>query len=99
VPATSTTVSSTQRPSSEQLSGGKLKITIESMISVVRSTTRNVKRWRDAEMVQRWAAAGMLNAERSFRRVQGCNDMATLVAVLVHHAASVTFQRDTVEVA
>ena len=72
---------------------------IESMISVVRSTTRNVKRWRDAEMVQRWAAAGMLNAERSFRRVQGCNDMATLVAVLVHHAASVTLLRDTAEVA
>ena len=72
---------------------------IESMISVARSTTRNVKRWRDAEMVKRWAAAGMMNAERSFRRVQGCNDMARLVAGLARHAASVTPQRDTANVA
>jgi transposase-like protein len=72
---------------------------IESMISIARTTTRNVKRWRDAEMVKRWAAAGMVNAERSFRRVKGCNDMATLVAGLARHAASVTPQRDTAEVA
>jgi transposase-like protein len=72
---------------------------IESMISVLRSTTRNVKRWRDAEMIERWAAAGLLNAERSFRRVQGCNDMATLVAGLACHAASVRLQHDIAEVA
>jgi len=50
-------------------------------------------------MVKRWAAAGMVNAERSFRRVKGGNDMATLVAGLARHAASVTPQRDTEEVA
>jgi len=72
---------------------------IESLISVVRGTTRNVKRWRDAEMVERWASAGMSNAEHSFRRVQGCNDMTTLVAGLARHAAGLTFQRDTAEVA
>ena len=46
-----------------------------------------------------WAAAGMLSAERSFHRVKGCTDMATLVAGLARHAASVTPQRDTAEVA
>jgi len=33
---------------------------IESMISVVRTTMRNVKNWRDGEMKKRWVAAGML---------------------------------------
>jgi hypothetical protein len=43
---------------------------IESMLSIARDTTRNVKRWRDGKMIQRWCAAGMLNAERSFRRLK-----------------------------
>ena len=72
---------------------------IESMVSVLRSTTRNVKRWRDAEMVERWAATGILNAERSFRRVKGWNDMGTLVAGLACYAASVTSLHDTTEAA
>jgi hypothetical protein len=50
-------------------------------------------------MVKRWAAAGMMNAERSFQRVKGCNDMATLVAGLARHAASVTPRGATAEVA
>jgi hypothetical protein len=50
-------------------------------------------------MIKRWATAGMLDAARSFRRVQGCNDMATLVSSLARHAASVTVQRDVAEVA
>ncbi len=56
--------------------------TIESMISVARTTTRNVKRWRDGKMIKRWVAAGMLNAERSFRRIKGAKDMPTLLAAL-----------------
>ena len=58
---------------------------IESMISVAKTTTRNVKRWRDGKMIKRWVAAGMLNAERSFRRIKGVNDMPTLLAALVRH--------------
>ena len=65
---------------------------VESLISVVRCTTRNIKRWRDDEMIRRWAAAGMLNAEHSFHRVQGCNDMATLIAGLSRRSASVIVQ-------
>ena len=62
---------------------------VESMISVARTTMRNVKRWRDGSMKKRWVAAGMLEAERSFRRVRGCKDMPTLVAAL-HRAISVS---------
>lgn len=61
---------------------------VESMISVTRSTTGNVKRWRDGKMVKRWVAAGMLNAERSFRRVKGCNDMGVLIAALARHVGA-----------
>jgi putative transposase len=62
---------------------------VESMISTARSTARNVKRWRDGQMVRRWVAAGMLNAERSFRRIKGCKDMPVLVAALAGHAEEV----------
>jgi hypothetical protein len=38
------------------------------MIEIVRRTQRNVKRWSSGEMALRWTAAGMLEAERQFRR-------------------------------
>ena len=60
---------------------------IESMISIARTTMGHVKRWRDGTMKKRWMAAGMLEAERSFRRVKGCREMPVLVAALRRHAA------------
>ena len=59
---------------------------IESMISIARTTNRNVTRWRDGQMVLRWTAAGMLNAERSFRRIKGHKQMPQLVNALRRHA-------------
>jgi putative transposase len=59
---------------------------VESMISIARTTNRNVTRWRDGHMVLRWTAAGMLNAERSFRRIKGYKQMPGLVAALHRHA-------------
>jgi transposase-like protein len=59
---------------------------IESMISIARTTNRNVTRWRDGHMVLRWTAAGLLNAERSFRRIKGHKQMPQLVAALHRHA-------------
>jgi putative transposase len=59
---------------------------VESMISIARATNRNVTRWRDGQMVLRWTAAGMLNAERSFRRIKGYKQMPQLVAALKRHA-------------
>jgi len=64
---------------------------IESMFSIARTTTRNVKRWRDeGDMRRRWCAAGLLEAERKFRRVRGHNQMPDLVAALARHAATIT---------
>jgi len=51
---------------------------IESMIECVRRTSRNVKRWQNGEMCLRWTAAGMLEAERQFRRVIGYSELAKL---------------------
>ena len=44
---------------------------IESMISICRAHSANVKRWRDGQMALRWCAAGMVEAGRQFRRVNG----------------------------
>jgi transposase-like protein len=55
---------------------------IESMISITRTTTARVKHWRDGTMKKRWIAAGMLEAERSFRRLKGHAHMPTLVTAI-----------------
>ena len=71
---------------------GKLATTLcstnpcESMIEIVRSTQRNVKRWQDGDMRKRWTAAGMLAAEQQFRRIIGYRDLATLVVAIERHA-------------
>jgi putative transposase len=67
---------------------GNLKATLEStnpcesMIECVRRSARNVKRWRDGEMCLRWTAAGMLEAERQFRRIIGYANLARLVTAI-----------------
>jgi putative transposase len=58
----------------------------ESMIEIVRRTQRNVKRWRDGDMRKRWTAAGMLEAERQFRRIVGYRHLADLVIAIERHA-------------
>jgi putative transposase len=61
---------------------------IESMISIARDVTGNVKRWKNGKMVVRWMAAGLLDAEKRFRRVKGYRDMPMLrVALRRHHQA------------
>jgi len=53
---------------------------VRSMIEIVRHTQRDVKRWQDADMRKRWAAAGMLQAEQQFPRIMGYSDLAKLVS-------------------
>ena len=53
---------------------------------IVRHTQRNVKRWHDGDMRKRWTAAGMLVAERQFRRIVGYRDLAELVIAIERHA-------------
>lgn len=55
---------------------------IENPNSSARRKTHRVTRWRDGEMVKRWAAAAFLDAERSFRRILGYRDLWMLKAIL-----------------
>ena len=60
---------------------------IESMISVCRDHAANVKRWRDGQMALRWCAAGMIEAGKQFRRVNGHLHLAALRAALEREVA------------
>jgi len=51
------------------------------MIECVRRHSRNVKRWQSGDMALR-TAAGMLEAERQFRRIIGYRDLATLATAI-----------------
>jgi transposase-like protein len=55
---------------------------IESCFSVSRTITGRVKRWRGDEMVQRWAVASLLRAEKKFRCVKGYKEIPKLIAAL-----------------
>jgi transposase-like protein len=61
---------------------------IESMISICRDRSANVKRWRDGQMALRWCAAGMVEAGKQFRRVNGHLHLRTLRAALERHVAT-----------
>ena len=43
---------------------------IENTLGTVRLVSRNVKRWRNAEMALRWTATGLLEAQKTFRRLK-----------------------------
>jgi transposase-like protein len=59
---------------------------IENLNSTIRRVLRRVKRWRDGAMVKRWVGAGVLEAQRGFRKLRGHKGMPTLVADLSKHA-------------
>ena len=58
---------------------------VESMIEICRDHSTNVKRWRDGQMALRWCAAGMLEASKQFRRVNGFLHLPALRAALEAH--------------
>jgi transposase-like protein len=64
--------------------------TIESMISICRDHAGNVKRWQDGTMALRWCAAGMVEAAKQFRRVNGYLHLPALRAALEAEVATTT---------
>jgi hypothetical protein len=60
---------------------------IENLFSVVRALSGRAKRWRSGSMIVRWYAAGVLEAERGFRRLRGYREMHRLVNALQKHDA------------
>jgi transposase-like protein len=61
---------------------------IESCLSTVRHVARNVKRWQGGDHIARWAAAGLVEAEKKFRRVKGYRELKELAAKLNPHSTS-----------
>jgi transposase-like protein len=61
---------------------------IENLFSRVREMARRVRRWQGGEMILRWTAAGVLEAERNFRKIAGYRSLATLDAALRDHDAA-----------
>src|SRR3977135_2088192 len=57
----------------------------ENMMGTIRRVTRNVKRWRDAGMALRWVAAGMIEANKGFRRLKAHKQLSVLRAALQAH--------------
>ncbi len=55
---------------------------IESPNGTVRQKIGRIRRWRDGNMVLRWAASAFLASEKSFRRVMGCQQLWMLQAYL-----------------
>ena len=73
---------------------------VESMIEICRDHSTNVKRWRDGQMALRWCAAGMLEASKQFRRVNGFLHLPALRDALDRHVTRpVTPPCDNQEVA
>jgi putative transposase len=70
---------------------------IESMIEICREHAKNVKNWKDGQMALRWAAAGMLEAGKQFRRVNGHLHLPALRAALeaeIRNTVGPTMQDD-----
>jgi hypothetical protein len=63
---------------------------IESMISICRNHSTNVKNWQSGDMALRWCAAGLVEAGKQFRRVNGHMHLPVLRAALQRHVAEQT---------
>ena len=63
---------------------------IESMISIARTHSSNVKNWQNGNMAMRWCAAGMIEARGQFRRVNGHLHLPALRAALDAQVAAET---------
>jgi transposase-like protein len=63
---------------------------IESMISIARTHSSNVKNWQNGTMALRWCAAGMIEARGQFRRVNGHLHLPALRVALDEHVAAET---------
>lgn len=55
---------------------------IENLIGSIRATTRNVKRWRGGDMILRWTALALCEAEARFHRIKGHRHLSALEAGL-----------------
>ena len=54
-------------------------------LPICRNHSTNVKNWQSGDMALRWCAAGLVEAGKQFRRVNGHLHLPTLRAALERH--------------
>jgi transposase-like protein len=62
---------------------------IESVFSRVRACEKNLKRDRDSRMAQRWLASVLLCAEQSFHKIEGHEQIKTVLANIEAEQATI----------
>ena len=55
---------------------------IENLNGLIAHHTRNVKRWKDGQMVLRWVASALADAATRMRKLRGCAQMKSLLDAL-----------------
>lgn len=61
---------------------------IENLNGLIAHHTRNVKRWKDGQMVLRWVASALADAATRMRKLRGCAQMKLLLKALDTRAAA-----------
>lgn len=77
----------------------QLTSVIESVIEIGRDHSANVKGWRDGQMALRWCAAGMLEATKQFRRVNGFLHLPALRAASTRTSTELSHHPNTISTA
>jgi transposase-like protein len=65
---------------------------IENLNGLIAHYTRNVKRWKDGQMVLRWVASALADASTRMRKLRGCGQMKSLLKALDAKAAALDDQ-------
>jgi putative transposase len=68
---------------------------IESVFDTVRTTCRNVKRWRPGDQRERWICSGLAFAENKFRRIDGYRELPRFLDILDAQFGSPQAKRQT----
>ena len=70
---------------------------IENLQGTLKRVSRNVTRWRSGGMALRWAVTGLLEAQKSFRRLKGYRELPALLRALDARIGSHKNHRTVVE--
>ena len=70
---------------------------IENLQGTLKRVSRNVTRWRSGGMALRWAVTGLLEAQKSFRRLKGYRELPALLRALDARIGSHENHRTVVE--
>jgi transposase-like protein len=68
---------------------------IENLNSRIKAQTARVRRWKNQNMVMRWAYTGISEAEKGFRKIRGCKDINKLLLRIAEYREKGFISLDT----